>query len=257
MPGRSADSVAAILREQIKSGKRPLGSKLPSQADIAEQLDATEPTVQRAIQDLRREGLVSTARGKGMIVTYQPRVVRDERTRYLRTQREQERGAWAAELKRQDKDPDPDTYVRWEVPPEHVREHLGTPEGEEVLIRWRDMYERVTTDDGEERILLMIAPSYIPGDIARGTQLENTVQPTGGMLTTIAEIGHEEVDAYNVLIPARAPEQEETVKFGIRADQPLTEWWHIASDASGKVVEVSWHRAPAHRIKIIYKVPMV
>ncbi|MGI5205138.1 UTRA domain-containing protein [Spirillospora sp. CA-108201] len=77
----------------------------------------------------------------------------------------------------------PEAQVRREAPPARIAELLGVDPKKEVLVRDRDMY----SDD----VLVQKAPSYIPANIAFGTQLEDLTQPQGGMLTRMKELGYE------------------------------------------------------------------
>lgn len=58
--------VAAWLREQIASGE--IGPRLPSAMKLAEQLGVAPRTVQRAITELKAEGLVYAVSGRGTFV---------------------------------------------------------------------------------------------------------------------------------------------------------------------------------------------
>ena len=61
------------LMEQIKicivSGEWALGSKLPSVRDLAEQAGVNPNTMQRALSDLERDGLVYSKRTSGRFIT--------------------------------------------------------------------------------------------------------------------------------------------------------------------------------------------
>ncbi|MCP2341620.1 GntR family transcriptional regulator [Actinomadura rupiterrae] len=243
----SAKDIAAVLRSRILDGSYPRRSVLPSRRALSEEFGTSETTITWALRPLRREGLVSPEQGRGTIVTHMPRITRDARDRYNESKRADDRGGFAAEVRRQSMTPRSETVVRREVPPARVAELLGTEPEQEVLVRYREMY----ADD----VLMQIAPSYIPGDIAFGTQLEDHTQPQGGMLTTMRELGHEEVYADEYLTLARVPDQDEIDRFGISEDQPVFELFHQAYDNAGRVVEVSWHRGPCSRwAEFIYRV---
>ncbi|MDL4775893.1 MULTISPECIES: GntR family transcriptional regulator [Thermomonosporaceae] len=178
-----------------------------------------------------------------------PQITRDARDRYTEPKRAEDRGGFAAEARRQGMTPRSETTVRREVPPPRVAELLGIQPDNEVLVRDRDMY----ADD----ILVQKAPSYIPGDIAFGTQLEDLTQPTGGMLTRMKELGFEEIYADEYLTLSRPPTGKELDYFGLQDDQPVFELYHVAYDATGRAVEVSWHRGPVHLWgEFVYRVQM-
>jgi DNA-binding LacI/PurR family transcriptional regulator len=63
MPSRKAEKIVGALRSEILSGERGPGAKLPTYDALMERFGVTRPTVARALDALRREGLVTL---KGM-----------------------------------------------------------------------------------------------------------------------------------------------------------------------------------------------
>lgn len=240
MPGLSANDIAAVLRDRLlkKDSPYPRGSDFPSQRQLAAEFRVSDSTINRALQGLRRQGLISLVQGRKTKVTYMPQITRDARDRYSASKRSEDRGGFAAEVRRQGMTPRSETTVRREVPPTRVAELLGTGPDAEVLVRDRDMY----ADD----VLVQKAPSFIPGDIAFGSQLEDLTQPSGGMLTRMKELGHEEVYADEYVTLSRPPTGDEQRFFDLQEDQAVFEMYHVAYDATGRAVEVSWHRGPVH-----------
>ena len=72
------------LQEQIKlsivSGLHPPGGKLPAVRDLAEAAAVNPNTVQRALTELEREGLVHTQRTSGRFVTEDKNVIEKTKT---------------------------------------------------------------------------------------------------------------------------------------------------------------------------------
>lgn len=60
------------LRASIADGTYPPGAQLPTKADLMAQYGVAVNTVERAIEELRRAGLVVTAQGSGMFVANAP-----------------------------------------------------------------------------------------------------------------------------------------------------------------------------------------
>ena len=58
-----------LLKLSIVSGQRPPGDKLPAVRDLALEAAVNPNTVQRALAELEREGLVYTQRTSGRFVT--------------------------------------------------------------------------------------------------------------------------------------------------------------------------------------------
>ena len=58
-----------ILRQEILSGSRREGDKLPTENELVEQYKVSRITVRRAVEELCKEGLVVRHPGKGTFVT--------------------------------------------------------------------------------------------------------------------------------------------------------------------------------------------
>ena len=68
MPPRKADQIVQVLRNEILSGQRLPGAKLPTYDAIVEQFGVTRPTVARGLRALRSEGLVTADGTRGVFV---------------------------------------------------------------------------------------------------------------------------------------------------------------------------------------------
>lgn len=67
--GRPAyKQLATQLRQRIRDGHLPLGSQLPSAAELMAEYDVSVTVVRMALTELRREGVISTHQGKGAFV---------------------------------------------------------------------------------------------------------------------------------------------------------------------------------------------
>jgi len=60
-----ADQVARDLAEEISSGRIRPDSRLPSEAELAQQYGVARVTVRRAVAKLREQGLAVTVHGRG------------------------------------------------------------------------------------------------------------------------------------------------------------------------------------------------
>jgi len=65
------------LREELRKviDAKSSGEAMPTIAAIKKQFDVSQPTVERAIQDLRAEGLITSRRGSGIYVTKQASLI--------------------------------------------------------------------------------------------------------------------------------------------------------------------------------------
>lgn len=76
--------VAAALRGALRVGEFDVGERLPSSRELAAQYDVSLTTAVRAMEELRREGLIETRRGRGSYVRARPVLIRAGSQRYLR-----------------------------------------------------------------------------------------------------------------------------------------------------------------------------
>ena len=63
-----ADRVAAALTDEIRSGRWPVGSKLPTEVALVQELGVSRTVVREAISRLRTAGLVEPRQGSGVFV---------------------------------------------------------------------------------------------------------------------------------------------------------------------------------------------
>ena len=66
--GTLADRVTGVLMQKIKEGDIGVNSRLPSEAELAEQFAVSRTVIREAISRLKSEGLVESRQGKGTIV---------------------------------------------------------------------------------------------------------------------------------------------------------------------------------------------
>ncbi|MGW3360873.1 FadR/GntR family transcriptional regulator [Streptomyces bungoensis] len=69
-PRRSAlsEQVIAALRQQISSGEWPVGSRIPTEPELVEQLGVARNTVREAVRALAHNGLLDIRQGSGTYV---------------------------------------------------------------------------------------------------------------------------------------------------------------------------------------------
>ncbi|WP_328430254.1 FadR/GntR family transcriptional regulator [Streptomyces sp. NBC_00443] len=67
-PVRLADQVAAILAEEIESGRLAEGDKLPTEVELVKQLGVSRTVVREAVSRLRNAGLVEPRQGRGVFI---------------------------------------------------------------------------------------------------------------------------------------------------------------------------------------------
>ena len=73
MPGKSKyQRIADDLRARISSGEYPVGDQLPTKAELMARYGVAVNTVERAVDELRKAGVVETLQGAGMFVREPP-----------------------------------------------------------------------------------------------------------------------------------------------------------------------------------------
>ena len=222
--------IAANYAEQIRSGAISPGARLPSAEQIGKEWRVSRTTGERALTVLVSEGLVETSR-QGTVVRRIPVIRRRAVTRYRREARETEggRGAFDTEIRGLGLIPRSDVEVDRVTAPDQVAEILGT---DDVIVRARKMYA--------SDVPVQMAPSYIPADIAAGTQLEQTDSGPGGMLSRLAELGHAEV-RMTESVRVRRPRPDEKAWLQLPTGAAVTEIFHTGYDDGGRAVEVCVH----------------
>jgi GntR family transcriptional regulator len=60
--------VAAILEAEIKGGKYPKGTRIPTESDLVERFEIARSTARRSIARLRDQGLIVTVPQRGSYV---------------------------------------------------------------------------------------------------------------------------------------------------------------------------------------------
>ncbi len=63
-----SDQVIAELRNQITSGEWPVGSRIPTEPELVEQLGVARNTVREAVRALAHNGLLDIRQGSGTYV---------------------------------------------------------------------------------------------------------------------------------------------------------------------------------------------
>lgn len=72
-PSLKHERVAALLAEQIKSGRMGPGEQLPGEISLAERFKVSRTTVRNALAELNSAGLIATRVGKGSYVLFDGR----------------------------------------------------------------------------------------------------------------------------------------------------------------------------------------
>jgi GntR family transcriptional regulator len=241
--------LAAVLRDEIKTGQYPPGSTFPTGPEIAARWKVSPATANYAMGELRREGLIRTKRGRGTIVNPVPVLLRDAAGRQRRQAREAggNRGAFDATTRAGGTEPRTETEVGRAAPPPPVAAVLGIPGGAEAVFRRRRMY----ADDEP----VQLATSWIPANLADAAPAVSQADTgPGGLYSRLADAGHAPA-VFTEDIVVRVPLVDEAEQLGIDPDHRVYEITRTASDSQGRAVEVNLMVLPTHQWRLSYTWP--
>ncbi|MBA9007367.1 MULTISPECIES: GntR family transcriptional regulator [Thermomonospora] len=216
MPNRPAYlRIASELREQIRRGDYPPGSRLPTLARLGQMHGVSQIVVRQAVALLRGEGLVETRRGGGTVVRARPPVRRIAMNRYRNPPApaapatsftRDQRISWNEY--RLDK-----TFTRVAADP-HLAALFEAPAGTELLRRRFVFYSR-----GEPQ---QISVSYLRWTLVGGTPVADPANEPwpGGTPAQLAFLGRP-VTRVEESVQARMPTPEEAETLHMTAGVPV------------------------------------
>lgn len=241
-PATPSQQIAAQLRSAIVAGRYQPGEQLPSIPSLTQRYGVAKQTVQRAIDQLRLEGVLLTKPGSGTFV----RGGRRRLSRLARGRYGVARGYHAAL---------PTRYreriqsVGLRQPTTEVARVFGVPAEGSLLAR------RQLLVDGEQPVELStvwLAPSELAG--TELTEPQNLGRP---LYQAVEEATGRRYGTVTDQITARLATPEEAQLLRIRPDTPVLALLHVARDTTGEVIEVSQTCWPGPTSSLVdeYQVP--
>lgn len=237
------ERIAADLRDEIMSGDLDSGDALPSTQRLKDRFDASNATVQKALQLLKDERLVVGRAGAAVTV----RAHRQETVRPADTGRPAAAGepyplltAAAAKGKRAAIDLLEVAEVR---PPAEVAAALRLDADGTVFLR-----RQLLSYDGEPAELVR---AYYPADLARGTALSAARKIPGGAAALLAGLGHPPGRTLD-RVSARVPTQEQYAALRLPTDLPVLRTFRVVLDDAGLPVEASILVKAGHLYELEY-----
>lgn len=229
--------VANALRREIQDGTLAPGDRVQAETELSERFHVSLPTIRQAMGVLRAEGLVESRQGIGTFVKEQRRRQRRSRDRYGRARKDQK--LLNSDLRHEI------TFAGRSPAPNHIAELMTIPQGSEVVMRQRVLFDKKTGRPEE------IGASYLPATFAASTFLEEpTVVPKALFLCVEDLSGKQYAHARDQWI-VRPASLQESETLEIPANSPVLNVVHVASAADGQVLEVSESTWPADRIMFV------
>lgn len=238
--------IASALREQIASGKLLVGARIPTSRELAQDYGVALTTAVRAVEELRREGLVETKRGRGTYVCRAPELFR--RSGFVRRRKPGE--PWKSAV---DGAKDRVEAKRWTEPASPaIADRLRIQEGEEVSVaRYLWLVDELP---------VQVSYQWEPLSITRGTPIEVPVDETPGnpgVIERFDSIGWH-VDRVDEETRARMPTTDESNLLQLSAGIPVLEVrrTHVVKDTPVETALIAI-RSDRMVITASYPVPLL
>ena len=216
--------IAAQIRAQIRRGDWAPGERLPSIPAVAGMYGVAKQTVQRAIDQLRIEGVLITRPGSGTYV----RGTRRKLNRLSRGRYGGQRGYHAdlAARYRQQL-----VEVGRSPAPGEIADAFGVPAGTELVFR----RHIVRTADAT----VEVGASWLRPADANATSLERMEAFGRPLYQEVEEVTGRVYTTAVDQVTARQPTREECEILAIRPDTPVLHLLHTAYDAQHRPIEVA------------------
>ncbi|CAM5406280.1 putative HTH-type transcriptional regulator [Streptomyces avidinii] len=236
--------IAADLRDEIMSGDLPPGGKLPSTTQLKNRFDASNATIQKAVQLLKDEGLAVGRAGAAV-------TVRENRQRTVRPAGSLASAAdgaaypWLANAAGSRSAGISSLLAVEEVATAgDIAAALGLPEGSPAVCR-----RQLISIGGEPAELVS---SYYPPDIARGTALAMSRRIRGGTPTLLTELGFPPRRSVDRL-SARVATQEQYTALQLPGDLPVLRTLRTVYSEDGRPIEVTVMVKSGHLYELQYE----
>ncbi|MGW7363259.1 GntR family transcriptional regulator [Streptomyces sp. NPDC054841] len=238
------ERIAADLRDEIMSGDLATGASLPSTAQLKTRFDASNATVQKALQLLKDERLVVGRAGAAVTVReHRQRTLRP--AAYMAPARTGEPYRWLAEAERSGARARSTLLeVAEVVPPADVTAALGLDEGASAVLR----RQLLTIDDEPAELVA----SYYRVDIAHDTPLTERRKIQGGTPVLLAELGFPprlSVDH----VSARVPTQEQCAALLLPGNLPVLRTLRVVYSDHERPVEATVMVKAGHLYELRYE----
>ncbi|WP_227984285.1 GntR family transcriptional regulator [Nocardia spumae] len=235
--------IADLLREAIRNGTYAPGDRLPSHAELADQMQVSITTARNAIQVLVTENLLYTATSRGTIVRSQE-VLESVVTHHIRRDRPQSAHDIFSEIGRAaGREPSKQFSARMEPADTDVAHWLGVPKDSWVVSRTVVQYLDHEPWSWEV--------SYYPRDLAELTGIDSPHDIPEGTTRRLAARGYPET-AHRDTVVARPAGADEAAVLGVGAGTLLLDHLRIGASSS-RIMRVSRQRSLASRNRLAYE----
>lgn len=238
--------IADRLRDQIDSGQLQPGDQLPTEQELSTQYGVTRVTVRRALDVLKREGLIDAVPRRGTRVRQPP--VRLRVSRYgdvVNPARERsDLGPWETACAVQGRSGRTELVSVQRVAVDAaVAGRLGVEVGEEAFHRRRYMW----LDDA----VAQLQDAWIPVALAEGTPLAGGAKVVGGVYAAFVRAGVVPASLTDEVTPRHATPGERE-EMGLPEGALVAEIWQTSRDRQGRAIEVRRVVSDVQRVVLVY-----
>jgi len=238
--------LADVLRDAILRGDHAPGEPIPSESELMAAHSVSRTTARQAMALLGNEGLVVIGHGRRATVRPRSPVRRLARTRLSRAEREKSGGTFMADAAVTNSRPDTETTIVIEPADAETASLLGVEEGTSVLQRRRRMLL-----DGRP---VQLATSYLPGDLARNTPIEQRDTGPGGIYARLEDLGHT-LSRFVEVVATRMPLPAEADALQLPPGTPVLVVTRTAYDTDDRPVEINRMTMAGHLYELAYDIP--
>ncbi|WP_393058614.1 GntR family transcriptional regulator [Streptomyces sp. LN549] len=238
------ERIAADLRDQIMGGDLAPGASLPSTVQLKNRFNASNATVQKALQLLKEEQLVIGKAGASVTVReHRQRTVRP--ASYMAPAGSGEPYRWLTETAKEGSRAHSTLLDVVECePPADVAEALRLPKSGLALLR----RQLLMVDDEPVELVT----SYYPLEIARGTAIAEGRKIPGGTPTLLADLGYPprlSVDR----VSARVPTQDQYQALRLPGGLPVLRTLRVVYSEAERPIEATVMVKAGHLYELQYE----
>lgn len=240
--------LAGRLRDQIESGELAPGSRVPTEAELAERHKVSRNAVRQALGLLRSEGLISSRQGKGSFVRAGEPIkyyasLSGSRQRRLAANRQID--TFGQQIEAQGKVPKQVSITEVIPADKEIAIHLALSPGDEVGVRRRTQY----ADDQP----IQLGNSYYPHSIVKNSKIMNPVDIIEGTDQVLEDLGYTAVN-YEDEITWRMPTSEESAALYMEPGIPIGRLLRTSYDGEDRPIEVYEVIMPGNLHQLLYQV---
>lgn len=224
--------ISRRLGDDIARGAYPPGSRLPTEAALAERFAVNRHTVRRAMAELRERGLIRIEQGRGTFV--QDTLIDypvSRRTRF----RENVIGA--------DREPHSIALRSLELPADaEIAQELGLPAGERVVL-----IETLRLADGRP---LSVTAHYFPAARFRG--IDEHFRETGSVTRALYRMGVTDYFRDTTAVTTRLPDAWEAKQLRQPRSEPILIAHSLNVDPEHRPIEYAEGRYAGRRVQLVF-----